>query len=279
VVTLKLAALLGGLALCASTVAFAANLVIPRGTVVFGELGERVTSSSRRFSVGQKVDGHVWKDIIVNGRIVIPAGTPIELRIADIDASGTGGRGGSLAVMAVSVKAIDGTEIFLDGGYNQSGGDRYGLTRALSIFLWPASFLPGRRAVLDEGTVFDASIPADTRINVPDTVIPTLNLTKLSDFTVEILYDEIDQREGSIPLELTLCNSEFVQRANVTAVNEKSIRPIVVTIITREMLNGCYVYTARVNLAELSDHFEKGINRFTVMMGEAETSVILNVEM
>jgi hypothetical protein len=271
VVTLKLAALLGGLALCASTVAFPANLVIPRGTVVFGELGERVTSSSRRFSVGQKVDGHVWKDIIVNGRIVIPAGTPIELRIADIDASGTGGRGGSLAVMAVSVKAIDGTEIFLDGGYNQSGGDRYGLTRA--------SFVPGRRAVLDEGTVFDASIPADTRINVPDTVIPTLNLTKLSDFTVEILYDEIDQREGSIPLELTLCNSEFVQRANVTAVNEKSIRPIVVTIITREMLNGCYVYTARVNLAELSDHFEKGINRFTVMMGEAETSVILNVEM
>lgn len=80
-------------------------------------------------------------------------------------------------------------------------------------------------------------------------------------------------------MELTLCNTGFVQRADVTAVNETPIRPILITIVTRDTLNDCYLFRARVNLDQLSDHFSRGINRFTVTMGEAEANVILNVEM
>lgn len=257
----------------------AAEVVIPRGTVIFGVLDERVTSNSRRFDVGDEVDGQVWKDVVVDGHTLVPAGTPIVLRISKLDSRNVGGRGGQIEIMAVSVEAIDGTEISLAGGYDQAGGDRYGLTRALSYILWPAGFLPGRRAVLEEGTVFDAAIPADTRITLPDGAVSTLRLTSLSDLTVDILYDEIEQRDGTLPMELTLCNRDFVRQAEITAVNDRKVRPILVSIITSRRGDPCHSFGARVNLEDLTKQFTPGINRFSVAMGGAEASVVLNVEM
>jgi hypothetical protein len=257
----------------------AAELIIPRGTVVFGELDERITSNERKFRVGYPVDGHVWKDVVVDGHTVIPAGTPLELRISKLSGSNTGGRGGSLQIMAVAVEAIDGTEISLSGGYDQAGDDRYGLTRALSYILWPSAFLPGRRAVLDVGTVFDASIPANTSITLPEGALPTLKLTDAPDLTVDVVYDEIGQREGTLPLALTLCNRDFTREASITAVNEAAIRPILVTIIMGRRGDSCHEFQGRVNLESLRKAFTPGINRFSVSMGGAEASVVLNVEM
>lgn len=274
-----LALLSGFLAFLAATCAVSAELVIPDGTVVFGALDERITSNARKFRVGYPVDGHVWKDVVVDGHTVIPAGTPMELRVTKLISSNAGGRGGTLAIMAISVKASDGTEISLTGGYDQSGGDRYGLTRALSFLLWPAAFLPGRKAVLDVGTVFDASIPAETRISLPDDALPTLNLSDLPDLTVDIVYDEINQREGLLPLALTLCNREFTREANITTVNEKAVRPILVSINTARRGDSCHEFKARVNLESLQKEFKPGINRFSVSMAGVDASVALNVEM
>jgi hypothetical protein len=273
-------ALLSGLLiLAAPTGLLAAELIIPRGTVVFGELDERITSNEKKFRVGYPVDGHVWKDVVVDGHSVIPAGTPIVLRVSELKGSGAGGRGGSLEIMAVSVKAADGTEISLSGGYDQSGNDRYGVARGLSYVLWPMSFLPGRRAVLAEGTVFDASIPADTRITLPAGALPTLKLAERPDLIVEVVYDEIDQKEGTLPLALTLCNRDFTRDANVTSVNEIAVHPILVAIIVGKRGEPCHEFSGRVNLESLREHFKPGINRFSVSMGGAETSVVLNVEM
>ena len=273
-----IAFLIGCTALAASASAAAAELIIPRGTVVFGETDERITSNERKFRVGYPVDGHVWKDVVVDGHTVIPAGTPLVLRISKLADNGVGGRGGTVGIMAVSVKAVDGTEISLHGGYDQSGGDRYGLARGLSYLLWPAAFLPGRRAVLDAGTVFDASIPADTRITLPDEALPTLRLSDVPDLTVDIIYDEIDQREGTLPLALTLCNTEFTREAGITSVNGAKVRSILVTIISSRRGEPCHEFTGRVNLEALRKEFRPGINRFTVTMGERQADVVLNVE-
>jgi hypothetical protein len=273
------ALLSGSLVFLAPTWAAAAELVIPRGTVVFGELDERITSNGNKFRIGYPVDGHVWKDVVVDGHTVIPEGTPIVLRISKLEGSNVGGRGGSLEIMAVSVKAVDGTEISLNGGYDQAGNDRYGLARGLSYILWPSAFLPGRRAQLDEGTVFDAAIPADTRITIAESAVPTLKLTAPPDLTVDVVYDEIDQKEGSLPLELTLCNRDFTREASITAVNEATVRPILVTVITGQRGDPCHVFRAKVNLESLRKEFKPGINRFSVSMSGAEGSTVLNVEM
>ena len=267
------------LTLTAATLARAEELIIPQGTVVFGELDERITSNGNKFRVGYPVDGHVWKDVVVEGHTIIPAGTPLELRISRLSGKGTGGRGGSLEIMAVSVKAVDGTTISLSGGYDQSASDLSGLTRALSTLLWPASFLPGRNAVLDVGTVFDATIPANTRLKLADDALPTLRLAARPDFAIKIVYDEIDEREGSLPLDLTLCNKEFTREAHVTSINDEEVRPILVTIIIGKRGDKCHEFRGRVNLESLQEHFKPGINRFAVTMSGAQAGTVLNVEM
>jgi len=274
-----MALLAGILSLAAPDLALSAELVIPRGTVVFGELEERITSNGKKFRVGYPVDGKVWQDVIVDGHTVIRAGTPLVLRISKLDGSRVGGGGGSLQIMAVSVKAIDGTEISLTGGYGDEGNDRYGLARGLSMILWPSAFLPGRRAVLDVGTIFDATIPAATRITLADDAVPTLKLTAVPDLEVTIVYDEINQREGSLPLALTLCNRTFTREASVTAINDAEVRPILVSITTGQRGESCHEFRGRVNLERLREHFTPGINRFSVSMAGAEASVVLNVEM
>ena len=274
-----IALLFGTILLTAPAISLGEDVRIPRGTPIFGELAERITSNPRQFKEGRLVQGHVWKDVVVDGHTLIAAGTPMDLRISRIDSSGVGGRGGKIEIMAISVLAADGTEVTLSGGYDQAGNDRYGLTRALSFLLWPAGFLPGRRAVLDVGTVFDAAIPADTTISLPDGALPTLALEDLDDLSVEVVYAEINQREGALPLELTLCNQEFVRRANITKVNDKSVRPILVSIITSRRGNPCHEFRGRVNLEDLTKHFSPGINRFSVTMSDVEVDVVLNVEM
>ncbi len=248
---------------------------------MFGELEERITSSEKKFRVGYPVDGHVWKDVVVGGHTVISAGTPLVLRISKLNDNSIGGRGGSLRVMAVSVNAVDGTVISLSGGYDQSGNDRYGVARALSMVLWPAGFLPGKKAVLEEGTVFDASIPADTTITVPEGAVPTLKLAEVEakDLTVEVLYDELNQSKGILPLAMTLCNHDFTRDAHVTAVNESEVRPILIAITGAKRGEPCHEFNGRVNLESLKDHFKPGINRFSVTMGGVTESIVLNVEM
>jgi hypothetical protein len=275
----RFALLAGCLFLVAPTLAFSAEVVIPRGTVVFGELEERITSNENKFRVGYEVDSHVWKDVVVDGHVVIPAGTPMVMRIHRLKGSGTGGRGGAIEIMAVAVKARDGTEITLDGGYGESGNDRYGLARGLSMILWPSAFLPGRRAVLDVGTVFDASIPANTRVKVPDDELPTLQLGDLPDLSVDVRYDDIDRKGGTLPLELTLCDRPFTREASITAVNEAEVRPILVSVTSAKQGDPCHVFEAKVNLESLREHFKPGINRFAVTMSGAVASTVLNVEM
>ena len=265
--------------LAASTLARAEELVIPQGTVVFGELDERITSNGNKFRVGYPVDGHVWKDVVVDGHTIIRAGTPIELRISRLNGKSVGGQSGSLEIMAVSVKAVDGTEISLAGGYDQVASDISGLTRALTYLLWPASFLPGRNAVLDVGTVFDSSIPANTRIRLPDDALPTLKLSARPDLVVDVIYDDIDQKEGTLPLALTLCDKDYTREAHITSINDDEVRPILVTIIIGKRGERCHEFTGRVNLESLQEHFKPGINRFTVTMSGAQASTVLNVEM
>lgn len=265
--------------LAAPALARAEELVVPQGTVVFGALDERITSNANKFRIGYPVDGHVWKDVVVDGHTIIRAGTPIELRISRLAGKSVGGQGGALEIMAVSVKAVDGTEISLAGGYDQAASDMSGLTRALSMFIWPASFLPGRNAVLDVGTVFDSSIPANTRIVLPDGALPTLKLTARPDLVVDVIYDDIDQKEGTLPLSLRLCDKEYTREAQITAINDDDVRPILVTIIIGKRGESCHEFTGRVNLESLREHFKPGINRFTVSMGGAEATTVLNVEM
>ena len=114
---------------------------------------------------------------------------------------------------------------------------------------------------------------------LPDGALPTLKLVARPDLAVDVLYDDIDQKEGTLPLSLRLCDKEYTREAHITAINDDDVKPILVTIIIGKRGESCHEFTGRVNLESLKEHFVPGINRFTVSMGGAKATTVLNVEM
>jgi hypothetical protein len=264
-----------------SPLAFAERVTIPSGTRVFGELEQEVTSDVKAFKEGDLISGRVWRNVVVDGQTVLAAGSPMVLQVSGIKKRKAFGRAGSVEVRAVSVTAVDGTEIFLDGGYDKQGANRVALSATLfALVAWPTAFIKGKEAVLPPGTVFDASIPANTVVNVTDVSRPTIKLTSVSALSVEILYDDMTEGAKDLPLQARLCTAgSSTEPLQVTAVNDGPIDPLEIEVLGASEEDGCRVVEGSVGLKELAKHFSKGINRFTVSAGEETTEVILDVEM
>jgi hypothetical protein len=265
--------------LLAPAAAWAAEVLIPRGTIVYGQLDERITSNPRKFRVGFEPYVSIWKDVEVNGVVVIEAGTSVAAQITQLSPRGIGGRGSEIEISALTVGTISGEEINLRGGYGQATPDRQGLNRALSMIFWPTSFLPGGRAELEEGMVFDMEVPNDTYIQVPDDLIPTLSLRQPSGLAVLILFEQFTSRSEELPIEIRLCEHDWTNDIVIDSVNDAPVRPIDVSVKSRIYADACDIAQTTVDLESLSRHFSRGINRFTVRLGELTEEVVLNIEM
>ena len=69
-----------------AAVAAYAQGTVPAGTAVVVTLNQSVSSKDAR--VGQKLDGSVAQDVVVNGKTVIPKGAKVSLSVASAQASG-----------------------------------------------------------------------------------------------------------------------------------------------------------------------------------------------
>jgi hypothetical protein len=229
--------------------------------------------------VGNIVQGHVWRRVVVDGITVIEAGAPMVLRISAIKKRKIAGRGGDVEISAVSVRAVDGAEIFLDGGYDKQGSHRTALSASLAaVVFWPAIFIRGKEAILEPGTIFDASIPADTHVTVGSERPRTIRLTSASDLAVEILYDNIDEKARQLPMRVTLCDRPW-GTVHVAKVNDVGIEPIPFEAGEVEQKDTCSSAGGSVDLRALAEHFRRGINRFTLAAGDATAEVLLDIEM
>ena len=257
-----------------------ATLTIPAGTRIYGVIDDLVTSDPKKNSVGDIINGHVWRNIVVDGQTVIAAGSPMLLRISSLQKRRIAGRKGSVTVQAVSVLSTDGTEIFLGGGYDKEGSERIVLVGLLAgLVLLPLVFIRGKNAELAPGTVFDASLIASANVVVPDDRPPTLRLGQFSDLSVEVLYDEMEEGQRDLPIRITLCTEDWAETIAVTSVNESDIPPIPIEVVEPEQENGCYIATGSVDLKDLAEHFTVGINRFLINADEETDEVILDFEM
>ena len=287
------AILIPGLLLAAAP-AWSARVLLPEGTVVYAQLAEDINSNQDKYPIGYQPEGHVWRDVVVGGITIIEAGTPIVLMISDGQQRGIGARAGAIEISAMYVNAVGGAEITLIGGYGQVAADSSGVNQALGASLsaaayatgvfspyigLPTAFLPGRKAVLEEGTVFDAMIPADTYIDVPDAVMPTLNLRPPTGLSVSVIHEEVTAATTQLPLAIQFCGEGWTDEIYIEEINDKSVRKIPTSVFSVRAQNNCFTARATVDLDALTEHFERGINRFEVTLGDDVTEVVLNVEM
>lgn len=274
--------------LCAALVswlpvaAIADTVTVPFGTTVFCELDEQVTSKKKETSEGDLVRAHVWKDVWVDGRLVIEAGTPVYTRVSEVKKAKFAGIKGKLELESLNVQAVDGRDVPLDGGYDKSGRGRMGLSIALAaVVAWPLVFIKGKQAILEPGTIFDAMVRGPVDITVPDQSADSGSLPVLTvqpDLEIVVLYDEMDPdaKIKDLPLELRMDAGEPIASASIVSVNGAEIEPMPL-VIGESPAPG--IHRCTVDFKMLSKHFTRGMNRFEIEAGGYRAEVLLEIEL
>jgi hypothetical protein len=237
----------------------ARDIAVPAGTTLYGETEERVTSRVKKegTEVGDVVKAHVWRDVTVDGQVVIKAGTPMLLRVSEVKKAKLAGIKGQLELEAVSTKAVDGDEVLLDGGYDKSGHGR----KALSISL--------------------AAVESAATVSVEGEAPPRKIKLGPEGLKAEVLYDNMNPegKDKTLPVKLTRCDGEIVGAA-VASVDGQEISPeIPVALVAAAKEGDCTTMEGAIDLKELGKHLTKGINRFEIGTGGVRTEVLLDIEL
>ena len=250
------------------------------GTNVYVELDETVSSKEGEVEEGDIVRGHVWRHVLVGGHTVIAAGTPVTIEVAHVESKSFAGGKGSIDLEALSVRAVDGTEILLQGGYGEVGKGRAVMRSGLSMIAWPAKFIPGKDAVLSPGTLFTSEVEANALVGVFDRLWPRQRVGEDLMFKAEVLYDELfeQKKPRTLPLRMTLCDAPLTEPA-IVAVNDRQIERLPIVLAVFIDGKGCTTADGTVPLKALSEHFGRGINRFDIQAGEHVAPVMVDIEL
>ena len=259
----------------------AETVTIPFGTTVFCELDQQITTRQQEayaVQTGDIVRAHVWKDVWVDGRRVIAAGTPVYAKVERMKKARMAGQKGFLEIEVLSASAVDTTAVALDGGYDRSGRGRMGVTIGLAVALaWPFVFLKGKNVFLEPGAIFDAMVSASTTVEVSEDAPVAIRVEGQPRLVVDVSYAELDltKKIKQLPLILQVPEGQL-SRASVISVNGNEINPIQVTVLGDAGENG---YKAVLDFKLLSNHFGRGMNRFEIEMGEFRAEVLLEIEL
>lgn len=118
-------------------------------------------------SEGQTVDFQVVQDVNVDGVCVIPRGTLVKGKVAEARKSTVAGTKGRLVITINSLNLPDGEPVFFSNtDVRVYGKNRTPLAVATGIFLWPCLFIPGTKAVMPAGYEVQATVAANTVVNV-----------------------------------------------------------------------------------------------------------------
>lgn len=262
----------------------AETVKVPFGTRVFLQLDQRVTSKKTHNRPGSFVQAHVYRDVVVNKKTIVKAGTPAMVQIGMIKGAKVAGIKGYVELKALQVTAVDGGDLMLTGGYDQSGKSLMALSIALAAIVFvPLIFLKGKQAKLEPGMVFDAMVSQPTEIEVGGSPTATAQIESPKPLTVTVLYEELegtpDKDIKTLPMLLAIDEANLTS-AQVIEVNGTPIDPIPITVIEGILDDkGNQSYRGEVILKALGKHFTRGFNRFTVKVGDATDEVTLDIEL
>ena len=143
--------------------------VLRTGTPVALRLVEGLSTKEKLAKVNDRVRMEVAEAVLLNGVVVIPAGSPAVGELSDVRNKGMWGKSGRIVGRVLTVNA-NGRTIRLSGTFDSKGGSGTAGAVAVSavVFLPAGFFMTGKSAALPAGTVVRAFIDED----VPLTITP-----------------------------------------------------------------------------------------------------------
>ena len=154
-----IAAMLCCMAMAQKTVTIKAGTIVPIQSI------NEVKAAN--VQTGQTIDFQVVMDIKVDGIIVIPRGTLVKGNVVEARKSSLAGTKGQLVININRLHLPDGEPLFFSNtDVRISGKNRTPLAVATGLFIWPCIFIPGTKAVLPAGYEVQATVAANTTVNI-----------------------------------------------------------------------------------------------------------------
>lgn len=153
--------------------------VLRTGTRVPLKLSEELTTKGKRLRVGQRFNMEVTEAVLVNGQVVVPAGSPAVGEITEVRNKGMWGKSGHLTAQMLYVM-VNGRQIRLTGTFDDKGvTGTAGVVGAAVLIPVAGFFMTGTSARIPVGApvvgfvgedvpvAFSTTAPAPMAVTVP----------------------------------------------------------------------------------------------------------------
>ena len=264
-------------------IAYATSVALLNETRVYVETKQDLIGKGDQVVEGQSVNAVVWRDVVVNGHVLIAAGAPVVAKVEELKKRQIAGVKGQMTIGAYETISVDGQTIQLSGGYHKEGQSRMALSITLGVLLILPIFIPGKAAELPTGTIFDAYIDNDWNVDTGDS--PPVRKVDLSyidaDISAELLYEKFEEQENPEYFEFKVTtlpgtSTEFV----IDRINSEEIKPLKLKNISEVVEDDELIVNTQIKIKKLVKKLAKGINTIEIasIQGEERTAVSLMID-
>jgi len=265
--------------------AFAASVALPGARSLYVETKQDLIGKGDQVQEGQSVDAVVWRDVVVNGQVLIAAGTPVVAKVDQLKKRQIAGVKGQMTIGAYETVAVDGQLVQLSGGYHKDGKSRMALAITLGVLLILPIFIPGKAAELPSGTIFDATISNTLNVDIAGTPAPRkVDLTFIgADLSAELLYAKFEEQEKPKYFEFQITTTQGAStKFVIDRINSETVAPLKLKNTSETIEDDELVVNAQIKIKTLLKKFAKGINTIEIatFQGEerAATKLIIDIE-
>jgi len=243
------------------------RILVPSGTPIYLELPEKIVSKRKVFPVGTVINASVWRDVIVEGEVVIPEGASIKATITEVVPRRPVGLPGRLRIVATSLTLNDGRNVALEDGYAAQGANAMGSAIVLALFVaLPLIFIPGENVVLEQGAVLQAFTGENFEVASAGRLRSDHSASEESAFSARIRVDALASRKRlkRLPMDVTICGGT-PELLRIDNVNGRALRKKLRLKVMGETATGDHCRTLDVRTPKrLRKRFRRGINYFEV---------------
>lgn len=142
--------------------------VLRAGTHIALRTSEPLTTEGKKLRVGQRFQLEVAEAVELNGKVIIPAGSPAQGEVTDVRNKGMWGKSGRINARVLYVRAY-GRQIRLTGQLDDKGvTGTAGVVAAIALVPVAGFFTTGTSAKIPLGSPVNAFIDEDISVNFSD---------------------------------------------------------------------------------------------------------------
>lgn len=153
--------------------------VLRTGTEIPLRLLVELTTKNKQLRLGQRIQMETVEPTIVQGVVVVPAGSPAMGEITDVTNKGMWGKSGHFGVRILYM-SVNGRQIRLSGAFDDKGVAGGIGAVAVSWLVFPPAgfFMTGTSAKLPVGTVVKGFVDEDVPLEITAAAVAPMAVTK-----------------------------------------------------------------------------------------------------